>query len=61
MKQNLKRYFENYIEEFKFSITSLKSQEDTLEEIFKTLLKFQKKKSNTYFWKWRKCINRITL
>ena len=35
MKQNLKRYFENYIEEFKFSITSLKSQEDTLEEIFK--------------------------
>ena len=38
----LKKIFEN-LEEFKFSITSLKSQEDTLEEIFKTLLKFQKK------------------
>ena len=43
MKKTLKNYFENYVEEFKFLITSLKSQEDTLEKIFKTLLKFQKK------------------
>ena len=43
MKKTLNNYFENYIEEFKFSNYKFKVSRRYIRKIFKTLLKFQKK------------------
>jgi len=43
MKINLPKYFNEYIEEFKFSVTGVKSQIKKIEDIYKTLLKYQNK------------------